>query len=258
MRIVDGPLGMKFVEILPGEFNMGSNDTDPYANEDEKPVHRVRITKPFWLGQTTVTNAQWNELIKGVKPKKLLFGLMSASENDWPKIHVSWLDANEFCERLSALPQSPQARGVYRLPTEAEWEYACRAGTTTRYSFGDDKFQLGAFAWFAENSVLDANSDWAPAYKHKEQAVGKKIANPWCLHDMHGNVREWCRDWYSAYTEGVSTDPQGPSTDTRRVTRGGSWWDGAAGCRSARRVAEEGHPTYSDFATGFRVAFYGS
>jgi len=118
---------------------------------------------------------------------------------------VSWEDAVEFCRKLSELPAERAAGFAYRLPTEAEWEYACRAGTTTAYSFGDDSAELGEYAWYAENSG------------GRTQPVGQKKPNPWGLYDMHGNVWEWCQDWHAAYPTGSVTDPTGPSSGSFRV-----------------------------------------
>jgi formylglycine-generating enzyme required for sulfatase activity len=141
---------------------------------------------------------------------------------------VSWDDAYEFCRQLSALPEEMRAGRVYRLPTEAEWEYACRAGTTTQYSFGDDESRLGEYAWFLDNSGSDTHS------------VGQRKPNPWGLFDMHGNVLEWCSDWYDGeYGSDDVTDPQGPSQGSFRIYRGGAWDFTAWGCRSALRLGDD-------------------
>ncbi|MEO2033591.1 MAG: formylglycine-generating enzyme family protein, partial [Planctomycetaceae bacterium] len=140
-----------------------------------------------------------------------------------PVEQVSWDDAVEFCRKLSSRAEEKSAGWVYRLPTEAEWEYACRAGTTTAYSFGDSEFELGEYAWFRENS----NGTTHP--------VGEKRPNGWGLYDMHGNVWEWCQDWYADYPSGALRHPMGPSTGSYRVFRGGSWNFPARYCRSAFR-----------------------
>jgi len=135
---------------------------------------------------------------------------------------VSWQDAMEFCGKLTQLPQERDARRVYRLPTEAEWEYACRAGTKTKYSFGDADLQLDNYGWFSGNAV-------------NTHPVGLKKPNGWGLYDMHGNVWEWCSDFYGYYPDGAVTDPQGLLSGSGRVLRGGSWLSAAKNCRSAYR-----------------------
>jgi formylglycine-generating enzyme required for sulfatase activity len=151
---------------------------------------------------------------------------------------VFWADAVEFCGKLSAMPAEKTAGHVYRLPTEAEWEYACRAGTTTAYGFGDDASGLGDYGWFDDNSDSSTHS------------VGEKKPNAWGLYDMHGNVWEWCQDWYGDYPSGSATDPTG-ATSGYGVIRGGSWVNNAGSCRSAnrRRSTPEGRSSY----LGFRV-----
>jgi formylglycine-generating enzyme required for sulfatase activity len=159
-----------------------------------------------------------------------------------PVEQVSWDDATEFCKRLSA-----KEGKTYRLPTEAEWEYACRAGTTTRYSFGDDPASLGEYAWYGANSDVRTHS------------VGEKKPNAWGLYDMHGNMWEWCADSWAMgyYAVSPTDDPPGPETAARRVFRGrvfrgGCWGSGAAGCRSAYRGRDE--PQHRRRSLGFRVA----
>jgi formylglycine-generating enzyme required for sulfatase activity len=152
---------------------------------------------------------------------------------------VSWDDAVEFCRKLSALPAEKAAGYVYRLPTEAEWEYACRAGTRTKYSFGDDESELGDYAWHASNSG------------NTTHPVGGKKPNPCGLYDMHGNVWEWCQDWHGDYPSGAVTDPTGPSSGSYRVLRGGSWNYFSEDCRSAYRYWYT--PDYRGLNLGFRV-----
>ena len=237
------------VRIEPGEFLMGSPDSDKDAEADEKPRHRVRITRPFYLGKYEVTQAEY-EAVMGENPSSFKGNAKQPVEN------VSWLDAVRFCNQLSEREglkpfyeisgetvQVPDWNGTgYRLPTEAEWEYACRAGTATRYSFGDDEASLGEFSWF------DGNSD------SRTHEVGQKRANGIGLHDMHGNVWEWCWDWYSAdyYKEPPVDDPRGPSQATDRVIRGGCWGNDPRLVRSAHRsrVAPDHRGDY----LGFRVA----
>jgi formylglycine-generating enzyme required for sulfatase activity len=157
---------------------------------------------------------------------------------------VSWEDAVAFCKKLSELPEEKAAGRVYRLPTEAEWEYACRAGSTTRFGFGDSDSQLGPYALFDENSARTTHP------------VGGKTSNAWGLYDMHGNVWEWCADWKDDYSTSAVTDPAGPATGSHRVLRGGSWLFEAAFCRSADRYRSA--PSNRDFYLGFRVALSSS
>jgi formylglycine-generating enzyme required for sulfatase activity/tRNA A-37 threonylcarbamoyl transferase component Bud32 len=224
-------LGIKLKLIPAGTLQMGSND----GEDDEKPVHEVRITKPFYLGVTEVTNAQWQAVMGSGPPSWW-------KDADRPVEQVSWTDAEVFCERLSMRPDERTAGREYRLPTEAEWEYACRAGSKTPYSFGfgDDKTNLGNFAWFTSNSGGETH------------AVGQKRPNAWGLHDMHGNVWEWCSDWYGAYAAGTVTDPIGPAYGSDLVRRGGSWDSSAGGCRSAFRYWND--PSFRGGNLGFRLA----
>ena len=221
-------IGMELKLIPPGTFQMGSNNGD--ANE--KPVHEVRLTKPFYLGVYEVTNAQW-KAVMGDVPSHW-------KDDNRPVEQVNRDNVVKFCEKLSAMPTEKAAGREYRLPTEAEWEYACRAGTKTRFSFGDDEAALGDHAWFDKN---------AGGQTHP---VGQKKANPWGLHDMHGNVWEWCSDRYGNYSADAATDPQGPSGGSGRVIRGGCWRRTAGYCRAASRYGDDqfrrGHNL------GFRLA----
>ncbi|MCY2987932.1 MAG: formylglycine-generating enzyme family protein [Planctomycetota bacterium] len=153
---------------------------------------------------------------------------------------VSWDEAVEFCKRLSEVAEERAAGRTYRLPTEAEWEYACRAGSTTRYSFGDSDAELGQHAWYDKNSG------------NRTHPVGERQANPWALYDMHGNVWEWCQDWQGAYGAGLASDPSGPGSATYRVLRGGSWDRNGGGSRSAYRCRNG--LGVRDVSRGFRVA----
>ncbi|MDA7492884.1 formylglycine-generating enzyme family protein [bacterium] len=218
-------IGMEFKLIPAGKFIMGDA-----SSEDNETPHEVTLTKPFKLGVYEVTQEQY-EKVMGVNPSK------SKGANN-PVENVSWEDAIEFCRKLSELPAEKEAGNVYRLPSEAEWEYACRAGTTTKFSFGDDESELGDYAWYDDNS--DRNT----------HPVGGKKPNAWGLYDMHGNVWEWCQDWYWDYPSGSVTDPRGPR-GSYRVLRGGSWYAPAEYCRSACR----GRRGPSDrILHGFRVS----
>jgi formylglycine-generating enzyme required for sulfatase activity len=200
----------------------------------EAPKHRVRITKPFYLGLCEVTQAEY-ERVMGNNPSRF------KGDPNRPVEQVSWDEASAFCRKLGELPREKSASAVYRLPTEAEWEYACRAGTTT-WSGTDDEAALKEQAWFAAN---------AGGTTHP---VGQKPPNAWGLYDVHGNAWERCQDWFSEdyYKQSPNVDPTGPPNGSCRVSRGGSWTEGAEGCRSAHRCWVS--PDYRDYAQGFRVA----
>jgi formylglycine-generating enzyme required for sulfatase activity len=158
-----------------------------------------------------------------------------------PVENVLWSDAVEFCKRLSELPEEKKAGRVYRLPSEAEWEYSCRAGSKTTFSFGESSESLGDYAWYKKNS------------KSETHPVGEKNPNAWGLYDMHGNVWEWCSDWYASYyTKDAVTDPVGPGESLGHVIRGGCWINKPEHCRSAVRLPVV--PSYSSGSYGFRVA----
>jgi formylglycine-generating enzyme required for sulfatase activity len=217
-----GGVTMKMALIRPGKFMMGEGDDR----------HEVTISKPFYMGVTEVTQAQY-EAVMGTNPSDF-----KGATN--PVEIVSWNDAAEFCKKLSE-----KTRQAVRLPTEAEWEYACRAGTQTAFSFGDDPSALGDYAWWAKNSAKTTHP------------VGQKKPNAWGLYDMHGNVWEWCADWYEAYPKGSVTDPSGPAIGDRRVLRGGSWYDylvvtGACAFRCAVRNCFDPNPACR--VIGFRCA----
>ena len=191
--VTTGPAGMEFVWIPAGEFRMGSTSSE--ANSDERPVTQVRISQGFWLGKYEVTQDEW-QTVMGSNPSEF------AGCGNCPVEQVSWDDARQFMQRLNAR----EGRDVYRLPTEAEWEYAARAGTT-----GDRYGSVDAIAWYGPNSG------------GRTQPVGGKTPNAWGLHDMLGNVWEWAHDWYGDYSGGVVTDPTGPGSGSGRVYRGGGW-----------------------------------
>ena len=217
--IVDlgGGVTMDFMLIRPGIFTMGS---DKGGNER---AHKVTLTKPFYLGKTEVTQEQWQQVMGG--NPSVFKGAKNPVEN------VSWDDCQEFVVKL----RKKVPGQTFRLPTEAEWEYSCRAGTA-----GDYAGNLDEMAWY------DDNSD------HEKHPVGQKEPNAWGLHDMHGNVWEWCADWFGDYPNGAVTDPTGPSTGSGRVNRGGAWGSDGADCRSANRDRDT--PARRDDLIGFRVA----
>jgi formylglycine-generating enzyme required for sulfatase activity len=204
-------IGMKLRLIQPGSFMMGS---DKEILPDEKPVHKVTLTKAFYMGVYEVTQEEWEKVTGSTPPQ------YKGPKN--PVDSVRWEDAQEFARKLSQ-----KEKVTYRLPTEAEWEYACRAGTTTEYYWGDEG-EIGDYAWYV------GNSDWREA---GTKPVGEKKPNAWGLYDMSGNVWEWCEDWYSrAYPDDeVAVDPKGAAGGSYRVCRGGCWDMGAGNCRSAGR-----------------------
>jgi len=206
------------------------------AGNLEKPQHRVKITKPFYLSVYEVTQQQY-EKVMGSRPWQGKSGVQDGPDN--AATHVGWDDAVKFCLKLS-----DQEGAVYHLPTEAQWEYACRAGTTTNFSFGDDVSKLGQHAWFS--------TELGEEYAHH---VGQKLPNPWGLYDMHGNVQEWCQDWY-AYNYGSQkalslSDPVGPAQGEARVLRGGSFGNRPGWLRSATR--NSGNPDLRIQGVGFRA-----
>ncbi len=203
LQEISHPIGMKLVLLPAGEFLMGSPNDDPDARLDEQPQHPVQISQPFYLSVTPVTQAQYQQVL-GENPSHF------QGDPQRPVECVSWEDAIAFCRRLSE-----QEAQTYRLPTEAEWEYACRADTTTRYSFGNDPAELGDHTWYGANSAGTTHP------------VMRKKPNPWGLHDMLGNVWEWCADGYSvdAYARSPAEDPPGPNSIGTRVLRGGCWRD---------------------------------
>jgi formylglycine-generating enzyme required for sulfatase activity len=219
------------VDLRGGRFLMGSPDSDDLARDHEKPQHEVTVSL-FRIAITSVTMELYREVM--AKPSTA----ESEAKARWPVTEVSWIDAVEFCNRLSERAgyrpcyskwfrwwRCDWRADGYRLPTEAEWEYACRAGTTTRYSFGDDPADLDGYAWYAGN----ANSH--------VQLVATQRANPWGLYDMHGNVWEWCWDVYAAYSPKPARNPHGPEKTSAgwRVLRGGSFFVPPANLRSAGR-----------------------
>ncbi len=234
------------------EFLMGSPDTDPYADDDEKPQHKVKLSG-FWMSATEVTNAQYKQFLASLpddsphkKSGSNYPGLDKLKGDDKPVVYVSYDDALAFCEWVG--------HGV-TLPTEAQWEYACRAGSTTKYSFGDaleqDQANIDGSTW--QEDGVDVTM--------QTRAVGQYQKNAFGLYDMHGNVVEWCLDWfgeeYYQKCKGAGTEdkvvenPKGPTSGSDRMIRGGSWYDEAAYCRSAFRYYDS--PGHRDNGLGFRI-----
>jgi formylglycine-generating enzyme required for sulfatase activity len=231
-------IGMEFKLIPAGTYTMG----DGTGNEDETP-HKVTLTKPFKMGVHEVTQAQY-EQVMGVNPSEF-------KGADHPVEMVSCEDALAFCRRLSELPAEKVAGNVYRLPTEAEWEYACRAGTTTKYSFGDDDSLLGDYARFFGASELGDYAWFLWNSGDATHPVGSKQPNAWGLCGMHGNVVEWCQDRHGDYPVGAVTDPTGATSGYGGVIRGGCWGFPAKQCRSAARGSID--PSLRFSYGGFRV-----
>jgi formylglycine-generating enzyme required for sulfatase activity len=229
-------VGMTFTLIPAGEFMMGSPPTEAGRDEDE-PLHRVWISKPFYLGIYEVTQEQY-EKVMGHNPSRFRPGKGGGPQH--PVEQVSWEDAQEFLRRLNS--REKQLGRVYRLPTEAEWEYACRAGSTTRFQNGDREEELAAVGWYGRNTG------------RRTQPVGQKPPNAWGLYDMHGNVWEWCADGYRSdfYLLGPVQAPLQREATTHRLLRGGCWADEARKCRAAQRFGVV--PTLRDDAAGFRAA----
>ena len=216
--LLDGTT-MDFVWIEPGTFVMGSPETEEGRAEDEGPQHEVTISRGFWLGKYEVPQQQWEAVAK-TRPWEGKEQVQVSPDN--PAVYISWEDVHDFINRLNRT----RSTTIYRLPTEAEWEYAARAGTTTRWSFGDEEAQLGEYAWYKENTVVVGEK-----YAH---AVGQKKPNPWGLYDMHGNVYEWVQDGFEWYTSDRRVDPIGHASPLRMM-RSSSYDDVAQLLTSADR-----------------------
>jgi formylglycine-generating enzyme required for sulfatase activity len=223
------PNEIKFVTISAGKLTMGSPIGEAGRNPDEEQKHEVNITKPFELGIFPVTQRQW-KAVMGYNPSHF-------RGEDRPVESVTWYDVQAFIRKLNKIEGADR----YRLPTEAEWEYACRAGTITRYSFGDDDSELGEYGWYDKNSGSETH------------IVGRMKHNNWSLYDMHGNVSEWCQD---VYTPDYNLPPPNVGeleneSSQYRVRRGGAWGRDASSCRSAAR--DKDLPDFSRDALGFRL-----
>ena len=221
-QAVANSIGMKMLYIPAGEFDMGSAAGEK-GHEPDETLHRVKIRRAFRMSATEITQAQW----KAVMPRRR--GKFKGEK--LPVEQVSWKDAVAFCRALS----KKEAK-TYRLPTEAEWEYACRAGRRGPIK----REKLDDLAWYDDNS------------RETTHPVAAKKPNAWGLYDVHGNVAEWCADWYAAaYPAGRATDPTGPAEGKARVVRGGSFLSLARGCRAASRTSHP--PPYQMHSVGFRV-----
>lgn len=235
-------LGMKFVPISPGVFVMGAGDDDPHGDPDEEESHRVQLTHGFYLGMHQVTQQQY-ERVTGANPSVFRGDAL-------PVEHLSWKDAKTFCDLLSALPEEKRAGRGYRLPTEAEWEYACRAGTTTAFNTGETLDRKAAR--FSKREM------WSP---QQTVPVGSYPPNAWGLFDMHGNVWEWTDDWFASdyYKSSPMADPTGPKNGTHHTLRGGSASVMAHECRSAIRgeASKADGPTLSPDSRFEKIGDFG-
>ena len=207
-----GGATMDFVWIEPGTFLMGSPSSEWKRQANEGPQHEVTISRGFYLGETECTQEQW-ESVMGTQPwmdhfTGKVWRDQFKPDPTHPAIWISWSETQSFIETINAAAGG----SLYRLPTEAEWEYSARAGTTTMWSFGDEIDQLNKYSWNEGNATMTAG-----------HPVGTKLPNPWGLYDMHCNVEEWCQDWYGSYSSDPQVDPWGPEEGTNRVVRGGSF-----------------------------------
>jgi formylglycine-generating enzyme required for sulfatase activity len=216
-------IGMELVLIPAGTFTMGSED----GESDERPARQVTISRPFYLGKYEVTQGQW-QAIMGNNPS------LFRGDPKLPVEQVWWSDVQAFIGKLNA----KEGGNLYRLPTEAEWEYAARAGSTLAYGFGNEVSRLGEYAWYRDNAG------------GKTHPVGQLKPNAWGLYDMHGNVMEWVQDWYGRYSDKPVTDPQGSPSGSHRMRRGGAWNSVATVCRSSNRYSV---PGFRDDFLGFRL-----
>jgi formylglycine-generating enzyme required for sulfatase activity len=220
---------MEFVKVPAGEFKIVSPSGQEETYDNECPAHKVTIKEPFYLGKFEVTQKQWREVL-GNNPSYF-------KEDDLPVEQVTWDDVQKFIKKLNEM----EGTDKYRLPSEAEWEYACRAGTTTMYCFGDDESKLGDYARYDKNSG------------NKTHPVGQKKPNSWGLYDVYGNVREWCQDRQHDNYNGAPSDGSARESGSSsfRVLRGGSWYDLSGTCRSVAR--DWNYPDAQLRGLGFRV-----
>jgi len=224
-------IGMVLVHIPAGSFVMGGDEIAEQADEMERPRHRVTIDRPFYMGRYPVTQDEWKAIMKN-NPAHFI-------GNNHPVEQVSYNDVHQFIDRLNQLEKTK----AYRLPYEAEWEYASRAATQTTYCFGNDVNNLVKYAWFRKNSGKSTHP------------VGELAPNPWGLYDVHGNVHEWCEDWFDKKYYGISPNknPTGPKKGLAKALRGGDWGSEDWHCRCASRSL--GSPDRRGSRLGFRLIF---
>jgi formylglycine-generating enzyme required for sulfatase activity len=258
-------IGMKLVLIPAGKFTMGSPPTEKHRDDDEQQ-HEVTITKAFYLGVYEVTQGQWRAVMgKDNNPsffsktgggKDSVKGLSEEELDHFPVECVSWKEILTFLEKLNALPAEKKSGVEYRLPTEAQWEYACRGGATSSQPFnldGKPSASLGSTQANFHGNYPYGGADKGPDLGRTSK-VGSYKPNAFGLYDMHGNVWEWCADWYGQdyYGKGPERDPPGPADGSDRVIRGGGWGLDGRYCRAA--VRDRRRPSYRDYNRGFRVA----
>ena len=233
--------GMEFVHIQKGSFQVGKYKTN--NDSISELIHRVYISRDFWLGRTEVTQDQWQKIMgsEEMHPKKP--SPFRGVNPNYPVVSVSYFDIEKFLERLNELSNEYH----FRLPTEAEWEYACRAGTTTPFSYGLS----------INDSLANFNAEVPSIYSAKGNYLGHPVPigsyapNQWGLYDMHGNVWEWVSDWYAPFSEEEVTNPKGPTFGKEKIIRGGSWYFGAENAMSSCRRKHE--PQLWGFSIGFRI-----
>ncbi|MCI0681231.1 MAG: formylglycine-generating enzyme family protein [Gemmataceae bacterium] len=252
-KFLTNSLGMKFALVPKGAFTMGSPKTEADRGDDEQQ-HEAAITQDFVIGIHEVTQGQYQRVMGNNPSCFTPTGLgkakiRSRDTSRHPVECVTWHQAVEFCKKLGALAEEKEAGRTYRLPTEAEWEYACRAGTTTALHLGDVVDSSSANF----NGLSPYGAGQGGQFLRRTAPVGEYPANKLGLHDMHGNVMEWCSDWYDAHYFSASPkqDPPGPATGKQRVTRGGCWSNSGKACRSAVRTKLA--PDDSHYGLGFRV-----
>jgi formylglycine-generating enzyme required for sulfatase activity len=244
-KAVVNSVGLRLVLLPAGKFLMGSPAGE--GAPEERPRRAVTLSRPFYLGAFPVTQREY-AAVMGVNPCDLAEA--NRGGPDHPVEYVSWDEAVEFCRRLSALPAERRAGRVYRLPTEVEWEYACRAGTTTTFACGP---ALSSYQANFDGRCPHGEAPRGP-YRERTSPVGSYPPNAWGLYDLHGNVYEWCADWFGPtyYAHGPTKDPAGPAAGEARVLRGGSWRVSGWYCRSALRYRSA--PDMGLVSFGFRVA----
>jgi formylglycine-generating enzyme required for sulfatase activity len=253
-------LGMEFVLVRPGTFWMGSPASEPNRYPDEGPRHRVRITRPFYLGRVLVTQEQY-EQVTGRRPSSFApegseaAAVAGLDTSRFPVESVSWDDAVAFCAALAARPAESGAGRSYRLPTEAEWEYACRAGAAWSAPFHQGH-ALSSWEANFDGSQPQGRARIGPNLR-RPCTVGSYRPNAFGLYDMHGNVWEWCQDWYDEryYERSPAIDPTGPESGESKVLRGGSFSQLGSSCRAAIRFGR--HPRLVSGMDGFRVVLEG-
>jgi formylglycine-generating enzyme required for sulfatase activity len=252
-KYLTNSLQMKFALVPSGKFTMGSPKDEMQRGDDEQQ-HDVVITRGFAIGVHEVTQTQYERIMGNnpscFTPTGLGKGKIKGKDTSQHPVEcVTWHQAVEFCKKLGEKAEEKEAGNSYRLPTEAEWEYACRAGTTTALHLGDvvDSHQANF------NGLSPYGAGRGGSFLRRTTPVGEYLANKFGLHDMHGNVMEWCSDWYDAdyYTKSPKQDPTGPESGKERVTRGGSWSNSGKACRSAVRTKLP--PDQSHYGLGFRV-----